>query len=121
MGLTGISILSHSPYFCLRIKGQKRTGCSDLHLGLPLGPPRLHHRRQFLPHGCTHRLATGCLLGGRRSLLRRRLAFPFCPTLFHRCRDTLTCCRAHTATFLDTRWLSLASLGRTTTPYGLGT
>src|ERR1035441_4829684 len=49
-------------------------------------------------------------------LLRRRLAFPFCPTLFHRCRDTLTCCRAHMATFFDALRLSLAPLRWTTTP-----
>src|SRR5664279_802636 len=89
--------------------------------GLPLRPPRLHHCRQFLPHGCTHRLATSAFLRGSLSLLRRRLSFPFCPTLFHRCRNTLAGCRAHTATFLATCWLSVASLGRTTTPYGLGT
>src|ERR1039458_3123136 len=75
-------------------------------------PPRLHHRRQLLPHSCTHRLATSAFLRGSLSLLRRRLAFPFCPTLFHRCRNTLAGYRAHTATFLATRWLSLASLGR---------
>src|ERR1035437_4880522 len=88
---------------------------------LLLCPTRLHQCRQLLPHSCTHRLATSGLLGDRCNLLRRRLAFPFCPALFHRCRDTLTCCRAHAATFLATRWLSLAPLGRTTTPCGLGT
>jgi hypothetical protein len=41
--------------------------------------------------------------------------------LFHSRRDTFTGGWAHTATFLATRWLSLAPLGRTTTPCGLGT
>src|ERR1019366_1908429 len=92
-----------------------------LRFGLPLRPPRLHHRRQFLPHGSTHRIATSMFLRGSLSLLWCSLALPFCPTLFHRCRNTLAGCRAQTATFLDTRRLSLAHLARTTTPCGLGT
>src|ERR1035441_8891334 len=55
------------------------------------------------------------------SLLWCRLALPFCPALFHRCRDALPCCCTHAATFLAATWFSLARLGWTTTPYRLGT
>src|ERR1019366_7120352 len=82
-------------------------------------PPRLHHRRQLLPHSCTHRLAPGGLLGDGRTLLG--FAFLLCPPGFLCSSDSGTCCRAHAATLLDTRWLSLAPLRRTTTPCGLGT
>src|ERR1019366_1912130 len=67
---------------------------------LSLRPPCFHHRRQLLPHGCTHRLATSAFLRGGLSLLRCRLAIPFRPALFHRRRDALARCRAHATTFL---------------------
>ncbi len=92
-----------------------------LHRLLSLRPPCFHHRRQLLPHGCTHRLATYGFLGNGRTLFRPRFAFLLCPSLLHSLGDALACCRAQTATFLATCWLSRAPLSRTTTPYGLGT
>src|ERR1019366_5700111 len=93
-------------------------GCLRL---LFLHPPRLHHCRQFLPHGFTHRLVTGGLLGDSRALFGSRFAFLLCPPGLLCSRDSGTGGRAHTATFLANRWLSLVPLGRTTTPCGLGT
>src|ERR1019366_1918807 len=92
-----------------------------LRLGLPRRPPRLHHCRQFLPHSCTHRLATGGLLGDGRTFFAPRFAFLLCPPGLLCSPDSGTCCRAHPATFLGTRWLSLAPVRWPTTSYRLGT
>src|ERR1019366_1544904 len=89
---------------------------------LPLRPPCLHHRRQFLPHGCAHRLPTGGFLGWRCGLCGGRLASPFCPALFHRGRDALPGSRTHTPTF-RAAWRScrccLLGLGWTALACGL--
>src|SRR5664280_2365978 len=88
---------------------------------LLLCPPRLHQCRQLLPHSCTHRLATGGLFGDGRTLFGSRFAFLLCPPGLLCSPDSGTCCRAHPATFLGTRWLSLAPVRWPTTPYRLGT
>src|ERR1019366_4374326 len=98
---------------CKRLRGLRRF--------LLRRPPRLHHRRQFLPQSWTHRLATSGFLRSSLSLLWCRLAPPFCPALFHRCRDTLPRCRAQATTFLPGCWFCLACLWWTASPCGLGT
>jgi hypothetical protein len=62
---------------------------------LSLRPPYLHHRRQLLPHGCTHRLPSGGFLGDRCNVLGPRLAFLLCPPCFLRSADSGSCRRAH--------------------------
>src|SRR5512146_256440 len=69
----------------------------DLRLGFPLRPPCLHPGRQFLPHGCAHRLATRILLGDGCTFLGSRFTFLLCPPGLLCCRDSGACSRAHAA------------------------
>ena len=92
-----------------------------LHRLLSPRPPRLHHRRELLTSGCTHRLPTSGFLRGRRNLLGLRLALLLCPPCLLCSTDSGPSCRTHATTFLGARWSTLAPLGWTAATCGLGT
>ncbi len=102
----------------MHLAAPRRSLVINLCLALPLRPPRLHHRRQFLPHGRTHGL-TGC------GFLRDTLSFLgsstvlLCPPGFLSSTDSGTCRRTHTTAFLAARLFRLAQLGWAAT-WGLG-
>lgn len=88
---------------------------------LPLCPARFHHRRQFLPHGCAHRLPSGGFPGDRLSRFGPRLAFLLCPPSLLCRANSGSRCRAHMAPFPAAGWFSLSALGWTASPWCLGT
>ena len=88
---------------------------------LPLCPPFLHHRRQFLAHSRTHRLAgRGFLLGWHRLFWSGCTLLPR-PTCSLRYGNPGPCRCTHATTFPATNCFRLARLRRTTPACGLGT
>src|ERR1700733_12387380 len=81
---------------------------------LRLRPPSLHHRRQFPPHGGTHRATTSGVSVDRSSPFGPPLALLPCPPCFLGGGDSSSRCRAHAATLQAARCLGLAHLGWTT-------
>src|ERR1017187_9654582 len=95
--------------------GHFRVGCLRLSMLFSRCPPCLHQCRQFLPHSCTHGLATSGLLLCNRRLLWSCLSLLLCPPcpLSRRYLGTRRC--THLSTLRRRRWHSLARLWGTTT------